>query len=151
MTEPRWLDAEQQRAWRSLIDGFALLSNALEKGLRRRFGIGMGEYEVLVRLSERENHAMRMAELAEGTVMSRSRLTHVVARMEERGFLERSQVVEDGRGVLCSMTEAGWSLLREAAPHHVEDVRADLMDLIDKQQTEALATTFEAVIDHLRG
>ncbi|MYM19911.1 MarR family transcriptional regulator [Brevibacterium sp. 5221] len=151
MSEPRWLDDGQQRAWRSLLEGFSLLSAELERGLRTRFGIGMGEYEVLVRLSERPDHSMRMAELANGTVMSRSRLTHVVGRMERRGLLERTATAEDGRGVLCSMTEAGWELLKAAAPYHVEDVRENLIDLIDAEDTQALARAMGAVAKHMRG
>ena len=93
---------------------------------------------------------MRMAMLAADTTMSRSRLTHSVARMEKRGLLERSAIAEDGRGVNCVMTAAGWELLRNAAPDHVVGVRDHLVDLLDPEEMATLGRIFTKVTDHMR-
>ena len=126
-----------------------MLSTQLDKELREKHGIGLPEYEILVRLSEHENRTMRMALLATDTTMSRSRLTHSVARMEKRGLLERSAIPEDGRGVNCVMTEAGWQLLQSAAPDHVSGVRSHLVDLLDPEEMEILGRIFTKVSDHM--
>ena len=149
MTEPRWLSAVDQKAWRSYLTGSQLLSTQLDKELREKHGIGLPEYEILVRLSEHENRTMRMALLATDTTMSRSRLTHSVARMEKRGLLERSAIPEDGSGVNCVMTEAGWQLLQSAAPDHVSGVRSHLVDLLDPEEMEILGRIFTKVSDHM--
>ena len=149
MTEPRWLSAVDQKAWRSYLTGSQLLSTQLDKELREKHGIGLPEYEILVRLSEHENRTMRMALLATDTTMSRSRLTHSVARMEKRGLLERSAIPEDGRGVNCVMTEAGWQLLQSAAPDHVSGGRSHLVDLLDPEEMEILGRIFTKVSDHM--
>ncbi|WP_309130528.1 MarR family winged helix-turn-helix transcriptional regulator [Brevibacterium sp.] len=150
MTEPQWLSRDEQLAWRSFLTGSELLSIALDRELREQHGIGMPEYEILVRLSEHEDHTMRMALLATDTTMSRSRLTHCVARMEKRGLLRRVPIAEDGRGVNCVMTEAGWDLLRSCAPDHVESVRHHLVDLLDADEMATLGRIFDKVTTHLR-
>ncbi|WP_169251667.1 MarR family transcriptional regulator [Brevibacterium sp. 'Marine'] len=149
MSEPRWLSAIDQRAWRSYLNGSQLLSTQLDKELRDKHGIGLPEYEILVRLSEHDDRTMRMALLATDTTMSRSRLTHSVARMEKRGLLERSAIPEDGRGVNCVMTEAGWQLLQAAAPDHVSGVRSHLVDLLDPEEMTTLGRIFTKVFDHM--
>ncbi|WP_181274749.1 MarR family winged helix-turn-helix transcriptional regulator [Brevibacterium oceani] len=150
MTEPRWLSAVDQKSWRSYLNGSQLLAAELDKELRDTHGIGLPEYEILVRLSEHEDRTMRMALLATDTTMSRSRLTHSVARMEKRGLLERSAIPEDGRGVNCVMTEAGWQLLQAAAPDHVRGVRTHLVDLLEPEEMATLGRIFTKVYDHMR-
>ncbi|GAA1845491.1 MarR family winged helix-turn-helix transcriptional regulator [Brevibacterium marinum] len=150
MSEPRWLSTLDQKAWRSYLTGSQLLTVQLDKELRENHGIGMPEYEILVRLSEHENRTMRMALLATDTTMSRSRLTHSVARMEKRGLLERFSIPEDGRGVNCQMTEAGWELLVAVAPSHVVGVREHLVDLLDPEEMETLGRVFGKVTAHMR-
>lgn len=149
MSEPRWLSSADQQAWRSFLNGSQRLSAELDKEIREKHGIGLPEYEILVRLSEHENRSMRMALLAAATTMSRSRLTHSVARMEKRGLLERFAIAEDGRGVDCAMTEAGWRLLREAAPDHVAGVREHLVDLLEPEEMATLGRIFTKVNDRM--
>lgn len=149
MSEFRWLTDSDQRAWRSYLNGSQLLTAELDKEIREKDGIGLPEYEILVRLSEHEGHTMRMAQLATGTTMSRSRLTHSVARMEKKGLLERSAIPEDGRGVNCVMTEAGWQLLQTAAPDHVAGVREHLVDLLEPEEMATLGRIFTKVNDHM--
>ncbi len=150
MSEPRWLSGPEQKSWRKYLTGSQLLQTQVEADLRENFGIGLAEYEILVRLSEHENRSMRMAQLASDTTMSRSRLTHSVARMEKKGLLARCPIPEDGRGVNCAMTEAGWNLLVSAAPTHVESVRESLVDLLSPAEMAALGTIFSKVTHHLR-
>ncbi|MCI4010090.1 MarR family winged helix-turn-helix transcriptional regulator [Brevibacterium sp. ZH18] len=150
MSEPRWLSTVDQKAWRNYLTGHQLLAAQLDKELREKHGIGMPEYEILVRLSEHDDRMMRMALLASDTTMSRSRLTHCVARMEKRGLLERSAIPEDGRGVNCVMTDAGWTLLTAAAPTHVSGVRDHLVDLLEPEEMATLGRIFEKVSGHMR-
>ena len=147
--EPRWLDDAQQHAWRALMMGITLLEERLDDDLRREFGMSLTEYEVLVRLSERPGRAMRMAQLADAMAHSRSRVTHTIARMEATGYVTRGTTPEDGRGVVATMTEAGWELLVKAAPCHVESVRRNLVDLVPAADFEAVGRVFDRVADHL--
>jgi DNA-binding MarR family transcriptional regulator len=145
---PRWLDTGQQRAWRALVMGTTLLFDRLDDDLRRDHDISLVEYEILVRLSERDGQ-MRMAALADALAHSRSRVTHTVTRMERGGLVQRSSSPEDGRGILCSLTDRGHELLVRAAPTHVAGVRAHLVDLAADEDFAALGRVFDAVSDHL--
>lgn len=145
----RWLDPAEQRSWRAFVIGTTLLFEKLGEDLRRNFGIGHSEYEVLVRLSERPGRCMRMAALADAMCHSRSRVTHTIARMERAGLVSRSQTPEDGRGVIASMTDAGHRLLVAAAPTHVQSVREHLVDLVDPDDFEAMGRVMNAVADKL--
>lgn len=147
----RWLSATQQRHWRAFRDGTALLFDVLARELDDTSGLSLGEYEVLVRLSEAPGRALRMSELADDLAHSRSRLTHTVARMERDGIVRREPCRDDARGVNCVLTEHGWQVLVAAAPGHVESVRAHLVDLLDDAQLAALGTAMQVVVDHLRG
>ena len=143
--EPRWLNAEQQRIWRSFLNGVARINERLDAELRP-FGLDLGEYEILVHLSESERHMLRMSDLAERVRQSRSRLTHTISRMETKGLVNRVACPSDRRGVNAIMTEAGYRLLVEAAPAHVESVRCALVDRVDPDDFEALGRAMEAVI-----
>lgn len=149
--EVRWLSAEQQAQWRAFRDGNALLNDVLARELDADSGLSLGEYEVLVRLSEAPGRTMRMSELADGLAHSRSRLTHTIRRMEAAGLVERTACREDARGVNATMTEAGWERLVAAAPGHVRAVREHLVDVLTADQLEALGSAMQAVTDALRG
>ncbi|WP_257424281.1 MarR family winged helix-turn-helix transcriptional regulator [Nocardioides carbamazepini] len=146
--EPRWLDQDQQGAWRSFLLGTTLLLDRLDEDLRREHGLSAVEYEILVRLSEAEG-TLRMAQLAAALAHSRSRVTHTVKRMEAAGLVVREDSPEDGRGVDCRLTDAGQDMLRTAAPDHVETVRQSLIDLVDPDDLLALGRVMNAVCDQL--
>ena len=146
--EPRWLDADQQQAWRALVLGYTLLIDRLDDDLRRYANLSLTEYEILVRLSERDG-SMRMAQLADALAHSRSRVTHTVKRMENARLVERTTSPDDGRGVIATMTEKGWQLLRDIAPLHVAGVRDHLVDLVSDEDFAALGRVMNAVADHL--
>lgn len=147
--ETRWLDHEQQAAWRALIMGMTLLTDRLDDDLRRGWGISLTEYEILVRLSESPDRRLRMAQLADALAHSRSRVTHTVSRLEKARLVSRSTSTEDGRGVVCQMTERGWEMLTQMAHTHVEGVRAHLVDLASPEDFEAMGRVMNAVCDNL--
>lgn len=144
-----WLDAEQQSHWRAFRAGTALLLATLDHELVVRTGLSSHEYEVLVRLSEAPGRTMRMSELADGVAHSRSRLTHTIRRMEERGLVARAQCESDARGVNCTMTPEGWRVLVEGAPIHVQSVRDHLVDVLTPAQFAALGDAMSVVRAHL--
>ncbi|MCH1867206.1 MarR family winged helix-turn-helix transcriptional regulator [Nocardioides sp. CFH 31398] len=148
-TEPAWLDAGQQRSWRALVLGMTLLTHRLDDELRRGFGLSLTEYEILVRLSESPNREMRMAALADSLCLSRSRITHTVARMEAAGLVERRASQLDGRGVVAVMTDGGAAKLRAASPSHVAAVREHLVDLVEPSDFDAMGRVMNAVSDDL--
>lgn len=143
--EPRWLDADQQRDWRAFLTGVTRINEHLESALRP-FGLDLAEYEILVQLSEAERRSLRMSDLAHGARQSRSRLTHAVSRMEDKGLVVRRTCPSDRRGVIATMTESGWNLLVRAAPAHVESVREVLIDRVDPDDFQALGRLMRAVV-----
>ncbi|ABL80884.1 MULTISPECIES: MarR family transcriptional regulator [unclassified Nocardioides] len=147
--DTRWLDDQEQRSWRALLMGMTLLLDRLDDELRRRCELSLVEYEILVRLSEAPDRKMRMAQLADALAHSRSRVTHTVARMEHAGLVLRKSSPDDGRGVVATMTDKGFDLLVRMAPTHVEGVRAHLVDLVSREDFEAVGRVMNAVADHL--
>ncbi|MBO0846649.1 MAG: MarR family transcriptional regulator [Nocardioides sp.] len=145
----RWLDAEQQASWRAFVVGLTLLLDRLDADLQHEFNLSLTEYEILVRLSERPERSMRMAQLADSLAHSRSRVTHTVARMQKAGLVVRSTSPEDGRGIVCTLTDRGQALLVEAAPVHVHGVRDYLVDLATAEDFAALGRVMNAVSDRL--
>jgi DNA-binding MarR family transcriptional regulator len=140
-----WLSTEQQRWWRSYVTGAARLNAALARQLDQDSGLSLWEYEVMVRLSEAPGRTLRMAELAADLVHSRSRVTHMISRMEARGMVERRACKGDGRGINAVLTDEGFDILAAAAPGHVRAVRTNLVD----QLTDTEFATLGAVMDKL--
>jgi DNA-binding MarR family transcriptional regulator len=147
--ETRWLNSDQQRAWRAFVIGTTLLTDTLDRELRQAHGLSLAEYEILVRLSESPGRTLRMAQIAESMQHSRSRVTHTVTRMEKAGLIQRCAAEGDRRGVDARMTEKGWSLLVEAAPTHVTGVRAHFVDLATGEEFATMGRLMNAVADHL--
>jgi DNA-binding MarR family transcriptional regulator len=145
----RWLDADQQSSWRAFAVGVTLLLDRLDADLQKEFDLSLTEYEILVRLSERPGRSMRMAQLADALAHSRSRVTHTVARMQHAGLVERSASPDDGRGIVCKLTDHGYDVLVEAAPVHVQGVRDYLVDLSSRDDFAALGRVMNAVTDRL--
>ncbi|GAA1392570.1 MarR family transcriptional regulator [Luteococcus peritonei] len=143
--ETLWLTEEQQRIWRSYLLGVARIDSYLDQDLRRH-GLDLGEYEILVCLSEAEGRRLRMSELADLVHQSRSRLTHAVARMENSGWVARSSAPEDRRGVVAQLTDKGYELLEQAAPSHVSAVRRVLVDNVSEEDFAALGRVMRAVL-----
>lgn len=149
MTGTRWLTTEEQRAWRAFLTAQQLLSDAIDAELARDAGIPHTYYEILVRLSEAPERALRMTELATASASSRSRLSHAVARLEEKGWVRRQSCPTDRRGQVAVLTDDGFAALAAAAPGHVDCVRATLFDQLTGDQVEQLREISEAVIRRL--
>lgn len=149
MASPRWLDEEEQQAWRAFLGATQLLFDQLDRELQRDAGMPHAYYEILVSLSESPDRAMRMSELAELTRSSRSRLSHAVARLEALGWVVRRSCATDGRGQVARLTDVGFAALAEAAPGHVEAVRTHLFDRLTQEQVAQLRAICEAVLHPL--
>jgi DNA-binding MarR family transcriptional regulator len=143
---PRWLTPSEQRAWRAYLESTKVLFDALDRQLQRDADMPHAYYEILVRLSEVTGRSIRMSELAERTQSSRSRLSHAVARLEERGWVRREDCVTDRRGQLAVLTDAGFAALAAAAPGHVASVRELVMDALTPDQLEQLAAIGDAIV-----
>jgi DNA-binding MarR family transcriptional regulator len=110
----------------------------------------MADYEILVRLSEAPDRRLRMSELADNTLSSRSRLSHQVDRLEKAGWVAREACETDRRGANAVLTDHGFSVLESAAPTHVAGVREHLVDLLTPEQFAALGTALAVVAEHLQ-
>ena len=139
MTEPRWLDAQEMRAWRGLIGTNRLLFEQINRELSRRSGLSAADYEVLVQLSEAPERRLRMSELAAQSLSSKSRLSHQVSRLERLGWVRREECPTDRRGAFAALTDEGFGILEEAAKGHVQDVRRHLFDRLTNEQVASLA------------
>jgi DNA-binding MarR family transcriptional regulator len=147
--ETRWLDAEEQKAWRAWLYSTMLLQDRLDRELTHEAGISHAYYEILVQLSEAPGRMLRMSQLADRSLSSRSRLSHAVTRLEERGWVRRQVCEEDARGQLAVLTDEGFAALETAAPVHVEGVRTHLFDQLAPEQVAALRDIGETLIRHL--
>jgi DNA-binding MarR family transcriptional regulator len=141
----RWLSAEEQSAWRAFLAATQTLFSAVEGQLQRESGIPHGYYEILVNLSESPDRALRMSQLAEASTSSKSRLSHAVARLEDRGWVERLDCPTDRRGQIARLTDVGFAALDAAAPAHVEQVRQSLFDRLTPAQVVQLAAISAAI------
>jgi DNA-binding MarR family transcriptional regulator len=142
-----WLTEEQQGSWRHYLEGTARFVEALGAVHDRTLDLSLGEYSLLVQLSEAPERTMRMSALADGLVLSRSRLTHTVARMESRGLVERRAAEGDRRGVNCTMTDAGYAALATAAPEHVAAVRRIMVDALEPEEFAVLGRIMAKVAE----
>lgn len=145
MTGTRWLDAEEQQTWRAFLAATRLLLDALDRELQCDSGIPHTYYEILVRLSEAPDRTLRMSQLAERSMSSRSRISHAVDRLEQDGWVRRETCATDRRGALAVLTNTGMEALRAAAPGHVGGVREHLFDQLTPKQVAQLRAICEAV------
>src|SRR6202167_2300178 len=143
--ETRWLTADEQLAWRTFLTACNTLFATVEGQLLRDSDIPHGYYEILVRLSESPGRALRMSQLAEASTSSKSRLSHAVARLEERGWIQRTSCPTDRRGQIAQLTEDGMAALAAAAPGHVAQVRRSLIDQLSPEQVGQLRAISDSV------
>jgi DNA-binding MarR family transcriptional regulator len=136
--EPRWLAEEEMDTWLALASMLIRLPAALDRQLQRDAGISHFEYQVLAGLSMSPEHTMRMSELAALADGSLSRLSHVVSRLEKRGWARRAPDPADGRYTLAILTPEGWAKVVATAPGHVEAVRGYVIDPLTKAQARQL-------------
>jgi DNA-binding MarR family transcriptional regulator len=141
----RWLDDSESRAWRAFLLASQLLMDQLDRELQEEAGIPHAYYAILVVLSEQPEHALRMTEIADRLLFSKSRLTHAIGRLEERGWVERVACPTDRRGASAVLTEGGLAALAAAAPAHVAGVRRHLFDRLTPAQVEQLRAIGDAI------
>ncbi|OLT55755.1 MarR family transcriptional regulator [Corynebacterium sp. CNJ-954] len=146
-TTTPWLTESEQCLWRSWLSVARRMDSALARDLQRDTGLSMPDYEVLVNLSEADGHRMRMAVLADRLTWDRSRLSHQITRMMNRGLLGKETCNSDGRGAFVVLTDHGLETIRDAAPSHVTSVRRMMFDVLSDEQAadlhEILATLAE--------
>jgi DNA-binding MarR family transcriptional regulator len=148
-SEPRWLNAAEMKAWRRYIIASRRLLEALDDDLAAH-DISMSDYEVLAQLSEAPDRRMRMSELADVAMISRSRLSHRIKVMEKAGWVKREACPIDKRGYFAVMTPKGWKAIVAAAPDHVASVRERFLDALDKGDQKMLAEIFERVATRIK-
>jgi len=148
-TTPRWLNAAEMKAWRRYIIASRRLLEALDLDLASH-ELSMADYEVLAQLSDAPERKMRMSELAEVAMLSRSRLSHRIKVMEQAGWVKREACPEDKRGFFAVMTAKGWKAIVGAAPDHVESVRTRFVDHLTKEDQRVLSEIFERVTRSLK-
>lgn len=148
-TTPRWLSAAEMKTWRRYIIASRRLLEALDSDLGSH-ELSMSDYEVLAQLSDAPDRRMRMSELADVAMLSRSRLSHRIKVMEQAGWVERQACPVDKRGSFAVMTNKGWKAIVAAAPDHVASVRSRFIDHLSKADQEVLAEIFERVTNSLK-
>lgn len=145
-----WLDDDEQATWRAYLAVSKLLPDILGESLGKNHGLTMNDYEILVVLSEAPHQRMRMTELSETTLLSKSRLSHQITRMEQAGLVERVDCPTDRRGAYAVLTPGGLERIKEAAPDHVDDVRTHLFNRLSREEVDMLRAVLVRVADHLR-
>jgi DNA-binding MarR family transcriptional regulator len=145
----KWLEPEQERAWRRYRRMRTLLDLQIGRDLKNDSGLSEADYDVLSTLSEAPRGRWRAREFADRLLWSSSRLAHQVGRMEARGLVERRGADDDARGAVVALTPRGRATLKAAAPHHVESVRRHLIELLTPAEIRALDRIAGKVINHL--
>ncbi|HEX5597920.1 MAG TPA: MarR family transcriptional regulator [Micromonosporaceae bacterium] len=146
MSEVRWLSDDEQAAWRKLAGVFTLLPAGLDTQLQRDAKLTHFAYMVLAMLSEAPGRSLRMSELAALCNGSQSRLSHLINKLEQRGWVRRERAAEDGRGFVAVLTDAGYDKLAATAPGHVAQVRTLVFDALTPQQVSQLGEICGAIL-----
>ena len=149
--ETRWLEEVEADAWLRLIGVIIRLPAALDAQLQRDAGLSHFEYTVMVSLSSVPGRVLRMSRLAGQCHSSLSRLSHVVARLERRGWVRREPCPSDGRATLATLTDDGFAKLASAAPGHVDAVRSFVIDALDHEQLRELTAIGDTILHRLDG
>ena len=147
-TEPRWLDDDEMRAWLAYRRMRLLLSAEINRDLAREAGLSEADYDVLSNLTATDDRR-RLSELAARMQWSKSRLSHHITRMEQRGLVRRADVDGDARGSFVVLTPAGRRTIEQAAPGHVASVRRHLMDRLTPEQIRVLGEIGDVVLGPL--
>ncbi|SDI11670.1 DNA-binding transcriptional regulator, MarR family [Nonomuraea jiangxiensis] len=112
--------------------------------------LSLNDYEILVNLSESPERRMRMSDLADATIQSRSRLSHQISRMEAKGLVTREDCRDDRRGTFAVLTDEGWETIQRAAPFHVASVREHFVDRLTDDQLDAIEAAYQPIVEHLK-
>jgi DNA-binding MarR family transcriptional regulator len=145
----RWLTEDEMRAWLPLTGVMLKLGPALDSQLQRDSALTHFDYLCLAMLSEQRDRTLPMSELARRTSASLSRLSHVVTKLADRGWVARCPSPASGRVTLVKLTDAGWAVLEAAAPGHVEQVRELVFDGLDPADVDALRRIAHHVVSRI--
>lgn len=148
MAAPKWLTDEEMKAWRSFITTATDLMRTIERDLQR-FGLDMGDYQLLVMLSESPEHRLRMCDLADTLRLSRSGLTRRMEGVLAAKLVVRERDERDGRSANAVLTPKGYALLKKAAPAHVASVRARMIDLLSASEIKGIGSAFTKIAQEL--
>ena len=146
MTTAQRLDATQLSAWRAFLRVHAQLTRTLEGELVAAHDLPLPSYEVLLHLAEASSRRLRMTELADRVLLSRSGLTRLVDRLERDGLVERASCPNDARGTHAVLTDAGLNRLREAAPTHLRGVAEHVIDRLTPAEVAQLKTLMDKLL-----
>ena len=144
-TTPVLLDAEELGAWRGLLRAHSALTKALDAELVRAHGLPLSSYEVLLFLADSPDGQMRMSELADGVLLSRSGLTRLVDRMQREGLLRRERCEDDARGWFAAITPKGRELFIRARKTHLDGVRERFLSHFTREELRSLAAFWERI------
>ena len=140
------LTDEQLAAWSGFLLGHAQIVRALDAELEREHGLPLTSYDVLIQLSLAPDRRLRMSELADAIVLSRSGLTRLVDRLERGGLVERERGEADPRQMYARLTDRGFEVLEEATPTHIAGIKERFLDRLSEEQTKQLAAIWRAVL-----
>ena len=146
----RWLDPAEMAAWLAFLEVSHLLDRKIEQQLKQDAGLSHAQYEILSRLEAAPGSQLRMSELADVIIVSRSGLTYQITQLEKTGLVRRAPCPSDERGVLAVLTSAGRAALARAAPGHLRVVREYLIDSLSPAQQSALTAALSAARARLR-
>lgn len=145
----RWLDDDEQGAWRAYLRMQARLTAELNRQLQAGSGLSLADYEVLVRLTDAPEGRLRPYELQRALDWEQSRLSHHLRRMQGRGLVAREECGDDGRGAYVAVTGTGRRAIAGAAPGHVETVRRLFFDALDPEEVSTLRRLATQVLERL--
>jgi DNA-binding MarR family transcriptional regulator len=144
--DPTTLSAPELAAWRGFLRVHAALVKQLDAQLEATHGLPLSSYEVLITLAEAPEHRLRMAELADATLLSRSGMTRLVDRLQREGLIARARCECDARGAFAELTQKGVALLAEIRPTHLAGVRASFLSHLDDGELHTLAALWERLL-----
>lgn len=147
----RWLSDAEQCAWRAFLDMQARLNARINRDLLDSSGLSSADFAVLVQLSEHPDGRERVLELARRLQWEKSRLSHQLTRMQQRGLVERAQCDADRRGAWIVLTPGGRAAVETAAPAHVATVRRYLFDALSPEQVATLDAIARGTVERLDG
>jgi DNA-binding MarR family transcriptional regulator len=144
------ISGEEFRAYAALIASATLLQRAVERNLREQADITQVQFEILMNLSIAGDAGIRMAQLADALIVSRSGLSYQVAQLESRGWITRQRSADDERGVVAHITPAGERMRQRVFAGHVEVVRRAFLDVVEPGELATLTGALERVVGMLR-
>ena len=149
MDDTRWLTPDQLGAWKKFVAVVEILPGALDSQLQRDAGLTHFEYFTMAMLSEAPDRTLRMTSLASATNSTLPRLSHVVSRLEARGYIERTPCAEDRRATNATLTADGWEKVVATAPGHVDTVRENVIEPLSDEDVSDLDRIMGRMLRHL--